>query len=204
MILGQGVPYNYRMPFRRPADAGNYTPRLPNTAFYSHIDPMRTMLPMASFRPRLPNVPGLIRPSVAPTSNPMAPVAPPVAPDVPGTPPTVNGAFGFSTRFPGPPRGWMLGQDGAAPAPTAPTPANAPPAAVAAMTRRTRAYSPYDSMNIFAARTMRTAVWPHIETTPRGIRAGVANAAEMVNRSRWATFNNRREITGAINPEAAY
>lgn len=64
MIFGQAPQYQ-RLPFSRPAAAGFYTPRVPQTAFYSTFQPFRNVLPaMAAFATRIPNMPETMRPGV--------------------------------------------------------------------------------------------------------------------------------------------
>ena len=73
MILGQTA--NRMSDFTRPQDANFYNPTLMKTAFYSHFTPFRQhLLPMASFRPNLPGLPGRMRP--VPTQQSFAPGVP--------------------------------------------------------------------------------------------------------------------------------
>src|SRR5574342_1400494 len=84
MILGQTA--NRMADFTRPQDANFYTPTLMRTAFYSHFTPFRQhLLPMASFRPNLPGLPGAMRP---------VPTQQQVMPAVPTAPTVLKGGFG--------------------------------------------------------------------------------------------------------------
>lgn len=74
MLLGQPAPPNRFQSFRRPTGASFYKPGLAPTAMYSHINPfVHVMNPMASYRPRLPNLPRDIMPSVLPPQSAKTP-----------------------------------------------------------------------------------------------------------------------------------
>lgn len=61
--LGQ-VPQSYRIPFRRPAAASFYTPRTPDAAMQTHLNPFQAVLPaMLPLAPRIPNFPRLMQPT---------------------------------------------------------------------------------------------------------------------------------------------
>jgi hypothetical protein len=63
MYFGQPVPESTRIPFRRPAEASYYTPRLPRTRFMSHINPFMNVLnPLAAFQAHLPRMDPLMQP----------------------------------------------------------------------------------------------------------------------------------------------
>ena len=219
--FGQGIPMSQRMPFRRPANAGFYTPRLAPTAFYSHINPFpQTMLPISAFRPGLPRMPRLIRPRYVSggysASGPMPPPGPQM--DVTPRPQQIKGfgragfgAQGFRPRFAqvAPPPMYPTGMNGfGADAPAAaaapPMVQPQPPSVQNIIANAHRRPSPYGPQNPFAARTARTGVWPAVQSTANGIRQGASGAAAAINRMRWGTFSNRAEIEGTIDPGAAY
>lgn len=97
MLLGQPVSPNRFESFRRPQGAGFYTPQLAPSAWYSHINPfVHVMNPMASYRPRLPDLPRSIRPgSLGPSMRTPFPTQPGPAPAVPSAPQELQGGFGF-------------------------------------------------------------------------------------------------------------
>lgn len=95
MILGQPTDSSNRLAaFTRPQGAAFYTPGFPKTAFFSHFQPFphAGMLPLATFRPRLPHMPDAIKPGVLspPTTGPL-PVGP--SPAVPTAPQQLQGAM---------------------------------------------------------------------------------------------------------------
>lgn len=215
-----------RMPFRRPANAGFYKPKLAPTAFYSHINPfVQTMLPISAFRPGLPRMPRLMRPGYVSggysRSGPMP--APGPRMDVTPKPQQIKGAFGavgFNPRFTsgGPPpfhpaafkgAGGFGAEDTGGMVTTATPQAPVAPATPGRATIRqvinaAHRPSPYGPQNPYPARTGRTAVWPHVMSTANGIRQGAAGAASAINAMRWGTFSNRASIEGTIDPGAAY
>lgn len=61
--LGQ-VPQSYRIPFRRPSAASFYTPRTPDAAIQTHLNPFQSVLPaMLPLAPRLPRMPMRMQPT---------------------------------------------------------------------------------------------------------------------------------------------
>ena len=96
MLLGQVSPNRFES-FRRPADAGYYTPQLAPTAFYSNFSPFRQVMnPMASYRPRLPDLPRAIRPgTLGPSMRQPFPTQPGPAPAMPVAPEQLKGGFNF-------------------------------------------------------------------------------------------------------------
>ncbi len=213
--FGQGIPMSQRMPFRRPANAGFYTPRLAPTAFYSHINPfVQTMLPISAFRPGLPRMPRLIRPGYIEGRGGPNTRLPPPGPrmDVTPRPQQIKGfgAIGFNPRFTqsAPPPMYPVGMNGfGAEAAIAPQPAPvAPqPPSIASIIRRAHSRpSPYGPQNPYPARTGRTGMFPHVMSTANGIRQGASGAASAINAMRWGTFSNRASIEGTIDPGAAY
>ncbi len=166
---GGGSPTAYRTPFRRPAQAGSYTPQLPATAFYSHFNPFaKVMERIASYRsPNFPNLPAAMAPGVVsapPGSAGPAPTYPEGIPaDTAPAPQTVNGYFGY------------FGADNGAPA-MIPTP-SAPAAAMAAMNGRVRRM-PYSAP--FPYRTIRTGMMPDVRSTSAGVHAGIYGAGRTV------------------------
>jgi hypothetical protein len=214
--LGSGVSQSQRMPFQRPANAGFYKPQLVRGAFYSHLTPfVQTTLPIPAFRPNLPKMPRLVRPGYVEGGggpNARLPAQQGPRPDVATMPAPIRGAFGrafgFNPRPVGPRTAWF-GADAAAaqaPAVQASQPVAPPMVPMKQQAQRlspAQYRSPYDARNPYPARTMRTSVWTQPEATERGIRQGVTLAAETVNRSRWGTYNNRREIQNAIPTQMA-
>lgn len=222
--LGQGVPYSYRMPFTRPAQAGNYTPQLAPTGFFSHITPFQhTMLPLASFRPNLPNMPRMMQPGVvaadgAPPPNASVP-APRIDAGADLPPEQIRGAFGFSPQFVSSGRPAMalgrgfgrFGANGPSPGsqvvasmgPSVPQPqaqAAAMPAAAGAARRPV-----YGSRNAFPARTIREGMWPQVRSTAAGIRSGVVASSAMINNLMPQSFTARnRQIESVYNGNRAY
>jgi hypothetical protein len=169
---GGRSPTAFRTPFKRPAQAGNYTPQLPATAFYSHFNPFRKVMErMASYRsPNLPNMPAAMSPGVTsapPGSNGPAPTFPAGIPaDTAPAPQTVNGfgrGFGYF--------GADAGPVAAVPGPSAPV------AAMAAMNKRSRGM-PYASP--FPYRTIRTGLYPDVRSTSSGVHAGVYGVGQTV------------------------
>jgi hypothetical protein len=69
----------------------NTVPRLPLTAFRSHIQPYQTMSPLSARMPRMPGLPSFIQPGVVQAPQGTVAMMQPQAPTVPG------GGRSFST-----------------------------------------------------------------------------------------------------------
>jgi len=203
--LGQGVPYNYRMPFTRPDPAKpSFRPSLAPTGFFSNISPFQqTMQPMAAFRPNLPRMPAGMRPGNLPDSGGRGP-----AMDAGGdaAPAQIRG-FGFTPRYgSGKPQFGRLGARGPGPGsmvvasltPSMPQ----PQAQIPQGPRRGPAYG---SNNAFPARTMREGMWPQVRSTAAGIRAGVVDSSSMINQLMPQAFTARnRQIQNVYNGNRSY
>jgi hypothetical protein len=153
-----GSPQSNRLPFHRPKQAGFYTPRIPESAFYSHIHPfMQTFPPMQAFAAQIPNLPTHMQPGVirmqrrgpVPESDAGVTRALPMSPSrsgmIPGQVP------GYTAPAPTAGFGRGFGASGGVQAP-----------------------SPY--------RTMRSGMLPGVASSGSNVRAGVINAGAMMRR----------------------
>lgn len=72
MTLGYGVPQDARVPFQRPAAAGNYTPRAITTEYKTHINPFWRIMPPLTTRSYRPELPAAAQPGAV---HPLTPIA---------------------------------------------------------------------------------------------------------------------------------